>query len=274
MSIAGWDSASGNVGVAVASAQVSPGLRVLHAEPGVGAVAAQAESDLDFGRTILASLATGKSSATALRDLLAGVDGSRVQFGVVDSDGSVAAHTGAACQGYAGHAVADGACAQANMMATGGEWNAMLDAFLTTTGTLARRLRAGLVAGGEAGGDIRGEQGAALLVVSPLRGDRFTAWWWDSNLGLRVDDHDSPVIELGRLLDANHDQNLTAQALHDSKGDLIAALPALRRAAALAPSDANVHYCLAIVLIDLGRLAEAGSISAARLAEVRTWTCA
>jgi uncharacterized Ntn-hydrolase superfamily protein len=267
MSIVGRDEATGCVGAAVATAQVAPGIRVLHSMAGVGVVAAQAESELALGRAVLDFMASGCDGAEALSRSLDGLDSSQLQVGVVGCDGSSAAYTGSECQGAAGHAVGDGGCAQANMMATGSEWDAMLLAYQEASGSLPQRLLAGLRAGQTVGGDIRGVQGAALIVVTPLRGDRFGAWWWDQNLDLRVDDHDDPVTELERLLDASDAQNITAAALQRAEGDPAAALADLERAAELAPTDPNVNYLLALALIGLGQ--EAGAKAALVRAAVR-----
>lgn len=242
LSIAARDPDSGCLGVAVATAQVAPGTRVLHALAGVGVLAAQAESDLAFGERILALLAGGSTAAQAVQGLLAEIDPTRVQFGVAAADGSLCAYTGPGCTVDAGHVQGKTAVAQANMMASPRVWGAMVDAFETATLDFPARLVAALAAGEEAGGDIRGVQGAALLVVSPRRGDAFTAWYWDENLDLRVDDDDDPVGKLGDLLNANTAQNLAAAAAHGVTGFPPEVLLALRKAATLAPADANTAF--------------------------------
>jgi uncharacterized Ntn-hydrolase superfamily protein len=194
-SIVAADGRTGELGVAVQSHWFSVGGLVTWAEPGVGAVATQANVDAGYGPRALALLRGGTRATQALGDLVARDELRDVrQVAVVDAGGEVAAHTGSACMEHAGHVVgADHAC-QANIMAGPGVWPAMSQAFDAAQGNLARRMLAALDAAEAAGGDVRGRQSAAMLVVGP-EGDP-----WDRLVDLRVEDHPEPLDELRRLL--------------------------------------------------------------------------
>jgi uncharacterized Ntn-hydrolase superfamily protein len=196
-SIVGCDVAVGEIGVAVQSKFLAVGAVVPWAQAGVGAVATQALANTSYGPTGLRYLATGLSPQDAL-DRLTGADADALhrQAGIVDAQGRSATYTGSGCIPWAGGRA--GACyaAQGNILVGGATVDAMVATFEATAGTLAERLLAALAAGQEAGGDSRGMQSAALLVVRERGGygghnDRY--------LDLRVDDHPSPIAELQRL---------------------------------------------------------------------------
>ncbi len=195
-SIVARDAATGELGVAVQSHWFSVGSIVSWAEPGVGAVATQSIAEPAYGPRLLDRLRGGQAPREALDELLAADQqaGFR-QVAVVDSEGAVAAHTGAGCIPYAGHREGEGFSVQANMMASPEVWPAMAEAFAGAEGALAHRLLAALDAGEAAGGDVRGRQSAALVVV-PAEGER-----WHRVVELRVEDHPEPLEELRRLLD-------------------------------------------------------------------------
>ncbi len=194
-SILGRDPATGELGVAVQSHWFAVGSIVPWARSGVGAVATQALSEVSYGPRALALLAEGASPGDVLGRLVAEDPGAPSrQVAVVDSSGAVAVHTGERCVRFAGHELGDGFGAQANMMASDRVWPAMADAFTSAAGPLAERLLAALDAGEAAGGDVRGRQSAALLVVPPA-GDS-----WTTAVSLRVDDNAEPLRELRRLL--------------------------------------------------------------------------
>src|SRR5947209_12929118 len=165
-SIVAHDPESGQLGVGVQSHWFSVGPIVPWARPGVGAVATQANAEVSYGPRALDLLAGGKSASEALAELLAGdpAAASR-QVAVMDAHGQGVVHTGSECMAFAGHVVADGVCCQANIMVSERIWPAMLEAFRGAAGPLAGRLLAALDAGELAGGDLRGRQSAALLVV-------------------------------------------------------------------------------------------------------------
>jgi uncharacterized Ntn-hydrolase superfamily protein len=194
-SIVATDRETGSMGVAVQSHWFSVGGLVTWGEPGVGAVATQANVDVGYGPRALGLLRGGAGAAEALAELTAADALRHVrQVAVADAHGRVAAHTGEACMPSAGHVVGDGFSCQGNIMADPGVWGAMAEGFAAAEGDLARRLLAALDAGEAAGGDVRGRQSAALLVV-PATGDP-----WERTFDLRVEDHPEPLEELRRLV--------------------------------------------------------------------------
>lgn len=189
-------------GVAVASKFLAVGALVTWAQSGVGAVATQAFAKVGFGPDGLALMADSMSAEDALQKLLAD-DPKRDdrQIGLVDAQGRAAAHTGANCFDWAGHVVGDGFTCQGNILAGEVVVNAMATAYQTSKGELADRLLAALQAGDRAGGDKRGKQSAALLVVRPNGGYGGDT---DRYLDLRVDDHPEPVARMAELVQAHH----------------------------------------------------------------------
>ena len=203
-SIVAHDRESGELGVAVQSHWFSVGSVVPWARPGVGAVATQANAEVAYGPRALALLERGTSAADALAALLAEDPAAATrQVALVDAQGEVAVHTGERCIPFAGHAIADGVSAQANIMRSPRVWPEMIDAFRSSPGGLTERLLAALDAGEAAGGDARGRQSAAILVV-PGSGEA-----WESAVNLRVEDHPEPLRELRRLV-AVHSAYLAA----------------------------------------------------------------
>jgi uncharacterized Ntn-hydrolase superfamily protein len=195
---------TGELGVAVQTRAFSVGRTVPWALPGVGAVATQAFSERSYGPLGLMLLQAGRTPEQTLRALVAADEhGETRQVGIIDAGGRAAAHTGESCIPECGHTVGDGFAVQANMMRSAEVWPAMAEAY-TSAGsgdgdvTLARRLLAALDAAEAAGGDFRGRQSAALLVVE---GERSTAPWDGRVSDLRVEDHPEPLAELRRLLD-------------------------------------------------------------------------
>src|SRR2546426_7018147 len=185
-SIVARDPVTGDLGVAVQSHWFSVGPTVPWAEPGVGAVATQSFVRIDYGPEGLKLMRQGVSAPEALKRLVAGDEGRDVrQVAMIDGGGHVAAHTGVRCIQAAGHHVGDNYSVQANLMVDAGVWPAMAKAFETTKGDLAERMLAALDAAQYAGGDIRGRQSAAILIVSGTRSDKP---WNDKLLELRVED--------------------------------------------------------------------------------------
>jgi uncharacterized Ntn-hydrolase superfamily protein len=197
-SIVARDPDSGELGVAVQTRAFGVGKWVPWARSGLGAVATQAFTQREYGPLGLRLLDAGKTPEEALAALLAADDQRDVrQVAIVDSQGRVAAHTGARCIPEAGNVAGDGVSAQGNMLRSSDVWPAMAEAFAASSGTLAGRLLAALDAGEAAGGDFRGRQSAALLVVS----GRVSGAPWNERISdVRVDDHTQPLAELRRLL--------------------------------------------------------------------------
>jgi len=197
-SIVARDPATGELGVGVQSRAFAVGSRVPHAKAGVGAIATQASTNVSYGVEGLALLANGVSPEEVVKRLTkadAGRD--RRQLAVLDAKGHVKAYTGSATNPWAGHIEGENYSVQGNILAGEAVVKEMARAFDTTTGELALRLMAALDAGQAAGGDKRGVQSAAILVVKPIdSAERTTDKWVD----IRVDDSTNPLGELRRLL--------------------------------------------------------------------------
>jgi uncharacterized Ntn-hydrolase superfamily protein len=260
-SIVARDAESGQLGVAVQSHWFSVGALVPWAEAGVGAVATQAFVEPAYGPRGLERLRAGASAGGALLALVAEDAGRATrQVAIVDAAGGVAAHTGVRCIACAGHHVGDGFAVQANMMGSEQVWPAMAEAFVAARGALADRLLAALDAAERAGGDLRGRQSAALLVV---RGEASATPWSDRLVDLRVEDHAQPLDELRRL------RTLARAYDHMNAGDAAmerAAIDDARReygaAAALAPDRAELVFWHAVALATGGRDADAAPLFA------------
>ncbi len=196
-SIAAADPEAHECGVAVASKFLAVGVMVPWARAGVGAVATQSWANVSYGPDGLGLLAEGMAPAEVIRRLTeADRMASHRQVGVVDMTGRSATFTGDQCMPWAGGRTAPGVAVQGNILVSGETVSTMLQTFQETPGRLAARLLAALSAGDRAGGDSRGKQSAALLVVKPGAG---YGGFNDRYLDLRVDDHPDPVGELGRI---------------------------------------------------------------------------
>jgi uncharacterized Ntn-hydrolase superfamily protein len=194
-SIVGRDEANGELGVAVQSRAFGVAL-CAWARPGVGAVATQAFTERGYGPRGLDLLGAGESPEAALAELVATDEQQEFrQVAFLAADGRTAAHTGAACIPDCGHVHREGVSAQGNMLASPAVWFAAADTFESTQGSLAERLLAALDTAEEAGGDFRGRESAALVVVS---GDPEEEPWLRV-FDLHVDNHADPLGELRRL---------------------------------------------------------------------------
>lgn len=197
-SIVAYDPRLDQFGVAVQSHYFSVGALVPWAEPGIGAVATQSLVEVSYGPLGLALMRAGKTAGQALQGLLVSDPQSEVrQVAMVDAHGNVAAHTGQRCIAEAGHRLGANYSVQANLMLKDTVWDAMAQAYENAGGDLAARMLAALEAAEAEGGDIRGKQSAALLVVSAVLEP---ALWSGRVFDLRVDDHPKPLVELRRLL--------------------------------------------------------------------------
>ena len=197
-SIVGRDPATGDLGVAVESKYFAVGNVVPWAEGGVGAIATQHWANKEFGPRGLALLRDGLCPDAVLERLLREDNRpDQRQVGIIDRYGNTANHTGAGCQGFAGASRGPDFSAQGNTLAGPAVVSAMEQAFVEGAGEpLAERLVRALEAGQAAGGDARGEQSAALIVVRQGLG---TPAFTDRLVDLRVDDHEHPIAELRRL---------------------------------------------------------------------------
>lgn len=271
-SIVARDSVTGDLGVAVQSHWFSVGSVVPWAEAGVGAVATQSFVEPAYGPRALALLRTGLAAPEVLAALLRADPDSQVrQVAIIDNSGRVAVHTGSRNIPWAGQRVGRWYAAQANLMRTDQVWPAMAYAFETTRGDLATRLVAALEAAEAAGGDIRGRQSAALVVV---RGDP-SPRRWERVFDLRVEDAPDPLGELRRLLRvARAYRAATDGDNFVTAGAIDSALAAYGRAASLLPDSATngeLVYWQAVTLADLGRLADAVPLFARAFTQDRGW---
>jgi uncharacterized Ntn-hydrolase superfamily protein len=260
-SIVARDEVTGELGVAVQTCMFAVGSSVPWARAGVGAVATQAIGEPAYGPRCLDQLAAGATAADALAAAQAADPMVALrQVGVVSAAGTAAAFTGELCIDKAGDIVGDGFAVQANMMSTPDVWPAMAAAFDASSGPLARRLLAALIAGEAAGGDARGRMSAALLVVE---GSLPTDPAAGTVVDLRVDRSDDPLGELGRLLDAADAFAGFNRAVDELLGgDPISALGTVNDALGILPGEGNFRF------LRVGALAGSGETDTA-IAELR-----
>jgi uncharacterized Ntn-hydrolase superfamily protein len=249
-SIVALDERTGELGVAVQTRWLAVGALVPWLRPGVGAIATQSFVDTRYGFSGIELLAAGRSAQDALSELIAADRDPGVrQVGIVDAAGRSAAHTGAECVVAAGHLTGRGVSVQANMMERPTVWPAMLAAYEGSTGDLADRLVTALRAAEGEGGDVRGRQSAALVVV-PGRPD---AHPWDIHFDIRVDDARAPLDELERLLALNRAYEALDAAFEAlAVGETSAALAFFEQAASLAPDDDQVRLWQSLAVFDSG----------------------
>jgi uncharacterized Ntn-hydrolase superfamily protein len=271
-SIVARDPATGDLGVAVQSHWFSVGSLVTWAEAGVGAVATQSFVEPAYGQRGLELMRGGRSAVEALEELIAR-DAMRDvrQVAMIDAQGRVSAYTGRSAIAAAGHHVGDNFSVQANLMANDKVWPAMAAAFQSTRGDLADRMLAALDAGQRAGGDIRGRQSAALLIVRGAGSGR--PWSGADRLfDLRVEDHPEPIRELRRLVQIQRaythanlgDELMAQQRVND-------ALKEYAEASRLAPQIVELPFWQAVTLASVGRWAEAEPIFRSVLAKEPVW---
>lgn len=198
-SIVGYDAESGQLGIAVQSKFFAVGAVVPWAEAGVGAIATQSWANTTYGPNGLKLLKSGLSAEQTLERLIADDPGHATrQVGIVDAKGNVANYTGDECNEWAGAVSGEHYTAQGNILAGEDVVKAMGKAYEETEGELADKLMAALFAGQDKGGDTRGQQSAALLVVQEGRG---YGGFNDRYIDLRIDDAEEPIEELQRLLE-------------------------------------------------------------------------
>lgn len=255
-SIVARDPENGDLGVAVQSHWFSTGSIVTWAEPGVGAIATQAMVEVSYGPKGMEGLRQGRTPQDVLNELLNADEGREIrQVAMIDSQGRVATHTGNRTIAEAGHIIGKEYSVQANMMLKNTVWPAMAKAFEASSGPLPERLLAALDAAQVEGGDIRGMQSAAMLVVSDKRTD---TPWVETLVDLRVEDHPTPLVELRRLLSLRraYDAMDRGDALLGS-GDMEGALKAYSEACTPFPDQQEFPFWQAVTLADTGRFEEA-----------------
>jgi len=255
-SIVARDVETGQLGVAVQSHWFSVGPLVPWAEAGVGAIATQSFVNPAYGRDGLKMMAEGKTANETLYELIQADESEEVrQVAMIDVNGNVAAHTGKMCIQAAGHHVGENFSVQANMMLSDEVWPAMAQAYQNAEGDLADRMLAALDAAQSVGGDIRGKQSAAILVVS---GTSTGTPWVDRIMDLRVEDNPEPLKELHRLVTVHRAyQHMNAGDLAVEHGDTEKALEEYAAAEKIQPHNLEMIYWHAINLVNLGKLDEA-----------------
>lgn len=258
-SIVARDPSTGQLGVAVQSHWFSVGQVVPWAKAGVGAVATQSFVEPSYGPLGLELMRAGRPAPEALKALVSTDENASVrQVAMIDARGRVDAFTGEDAIIHAGHVVGENFSAQANMMAKDGVPEAMAAAFRESDGDLAAKLIAALQAAQRAGGDVRGKQSAALLVVS---GTPTGIAWQDRLFDLRVEDHATPVAELERLVTLQRAYHkLNEGDVHVADGDIDEALKAYSAAMELVPdsaTDGEAPFWVGVSLAGVGRVDEA-----------------
>lgn len=255
-SIVARDAATGDLGVAVQSHWFSVGSIVPWAEAGVGAVATQSFVEPSYGPLGLALMKSGKPPADALRELLAKDPHPDVrQVAFVDAKGRAAAHTGIHCIPGAGQHVGNGYTTEANLMLTNEVPDAMARAFESAQGPLAERMLAALDAAQAVGGDIRGRQSAAILVV---RAAPSAKPWTDRLVDLRVEDAVDPLAEMHRLLILHRAyEKMNAGDDATTAGKLDEALRDYGAAQAMVPGNDEFVFWTAVMLVNNDRIDEA-----------------
>ncbi|MCB0283785.1 MAG: DUF1028 domain-containing protein [Calditrichae bacterium] len=254
-SIVAYDSASGQMGVAVQSHWFQVGTVVTWAEAGVGVVATQSFVDVDYGKLGLDLMRGGKTAPQALQALLTTDPHADVrQVAMIDVHGNVASHTGEHCIAEAGHFKGDHFSTQANIMEKKSVWPAMAEAYQKSGGELVDRLMAALKAAQAEGGDIRGKQSAAILIV-PVKSNGQP--WKEKIVDLRVDDNPEPLREMERLIMIHRAYE------HMNKGDeylahdnVEAALKEYSIAHEIYPEQVEILFWTAATMADIGKIDE------------------
>lgn len=255
-SIVAVDKNRGEIGAAVQSHWFSVGSTVPWAEAGVGAVATQSFVNPSFGPQGVELLKQGLSPEQVVDRLVASDAGREMrQLAVIDRHGRAFAFTGRRCVPEAGHRIGEGYSVQANLMENAEVWPAMAQAFEQTAGPLAERMIEALAAAQTCGGDLRGKQSAALLIV---RGESSGEIWKDRVVDLRVEDHEEPVQELRRLLGvfrAYEHMNRGDEALEAE--DEERALREYGDALKLYPDSQEIRFWCGVSLANTGQLEQA-----------------
>ena len=255
-SIVALDAETGELGVAVQSHWFSVGFLVPWVKAGVGAVATQSFVKVDYGPDGLELMENGMSAKDALKSLTDQDEAEAVrQVAMIDINGNVAAHTGERCIVFANHVVGKNYSVQANMMENSTVPKAMAVAFENSSGDLADRMMAALEAAEKEGGDIRGKQSAAMVIMS---GEPTGIEWKDTKMSLRIEDHPTPLKELKRLI------RIHRAYQHANKGDYYMelnqidnALNEYNKASKYYPENPELPYWSAVALVNGGRINEA-----------------
>ena len=256
-SIIARDPKTGEMGVGVQSHWFSVGSVVSWGEAGIGVVATQSLVNKSFGLRGLDLLKQGKSPQEVIEILLSDDDGRDVrQVAILDAQGRVATHTGSKCIKQAGHKVGDNFSVQANLMLSDKVWPAMAEAYEKNNSmSLPERIIKSLEAAESVGGDIRGKQSAALLIVD---GETTEEKWEDPIIDLRVEDHLEPLKELSRLLKIYRAyEHMNKGDLAIEKGDMDKALDEYDAAQKMFPENLEMTYWVAVSLANQKKINKA-----------------
>jgi uncharacterized Ntn-hydrolase superfamily protein len=270
-SIVARDTQTGELGVAVQSHYFQVGPVVPWALAGVGAVATQSMVNVSFGPLGLEHMRAGSTAEQTLKALLAGdPQAESRQLAIVDAAGNVAAHTGAKCIPAAGHRIGDTFSVQANLMEKDTVWDAMAAAYTSTNAPLAERMLAALDAAEAEGGDIRGKQSAAMLVVTGKPTGRS---WEDRIIEIRVEDATEPVVELRRLLRIRraYQTDEVADRLEEA-GDLKGAAAKREEGVALAPELEELAFWAGLQIAINGDVERGTELIARAVTKEPRWT--
>lgn len=270
-SIVARDSITGEMAVGVQSHWFSVGALVPWGRSGVGVVATQSFVNPAYGPKGLDLMQKGKSATVALKELVSKDDGRDYrQVAFLDATGKASAYTGEKCVESALQHIGDNFSVQANMMLNDDVVPAMAKAFKDNASLpLAERVIKVLQAAQAAGGDIRGRQSAALIVVGP---DKVENIWEDKKIDLRVDDSDEPLVELERLLKvARAYEYMNKGDLAVENKDVDEALKQYGKAESLFPENLEMRYWKAVALANSNRLKEAIPIFKSIFKEDKNW---
>jgi uncharacterized Ntn-hydrolase superfamily protein len=252
-SILAYDSVSGDMAVAVQSHWFSVGTTVAWGEAGVGVIATQAVTNIEFGPRGLYLLKSGMSPQQVLDTLLKSDPEREIrQVAILDKHGNTAVYTGKNCVSEAGFYKGRFFSTQANMVKDRNVWKEMAKAFETGQGSFEEKIVSALDAGQSVGGDIRGKQSACLLVVKATPTGKS---WIDRKVDLRVDDNEAPIKELSRLVkihNAYSKMNLGYYAL--AKGNLNEADAYINTAQGLYPENRELSFWYAVELCNIGEI--------------------
>lgn len=269
-SIVARDTVTGEMGVAVQSHWFSVGSTVTWGEAGVGVVATQSFVNPAFGPQGLALLKNGLTPEQAVDMLTTNDAGKDVrQLAILDKSNPPANYTGAKCIPAAGGIVGKDFAVQANLMLNDKVWPAMAKAFKETKGPLAERMVAALEAAQSVGGDIRGKQSAALLVV---KGKSTGKVWKDRLIDIRVEDDPNPIVELKRVLKVHRAyDHMNAGDLAVEHGDMELAMKEYSTAEKMFPDNLEMKYWHAVTLTNIGQLDNALPIFKEVFAKDKNW---
>jgi uncharacterized Ntn-hydrolase superfamily protein len=269
-SIVARDKDTGELGVAVQSHYFQVGPAVPWAIAGIGAVATQSMVNISFGPLGLEFLRNGYTAEQALKALLAGDKEPQFrQVAIVDANGNVATHTGEKCIPAAGHKMGDGFSVQANLMEKDTVWDAMAATYISTDAPLAERMLAALDAAEAEGGDIRGKQSAAMVVVTGKPTGRS---WEDRVIDLRVEDAPDPLAELRRLLRIKRAyQTDEAADRLEAAGDVEASVRKREEGIALAPDMVELAFWGGLQIAIAGDLDRGCTLIARAVAKDQRW---